>query len=648
MKLKIGVILAHPEAEQTFSHFADNADYELIFRTGFLDNAFDLACELQEEKVDAIITLGIPMDVFNAHITVEIFPVYPSSYDIINALYKARDLGEKLAFAEVPFQRIHYDIDRIASILRSDITHYKFSAIEHLSHRESIEKVVYRIIEDGRDVLVTMGGYSYTFAQSLAFPAIMVMPSEKSFLTALDNVKKLFWKYQVDAEKTRWLNAVFDSATEGVMVLDSNQIVVAINPSAQKFMRFNHDKIVGRHVLSIHSSNPLFQKFFNTSSNFEVVKSRTKEYAVKKEILYDGEIPLGTVIRANPMKEIQRLELDARRKISESGFVAKSTFSDIKGSSMAFEKTKQKAANYAKSHSNVILYGESGSGKEIFAQSIHNASLCKNGPFVAINCTVLTETLLESELFGYEDGAFTGAKKGGKPGLFELAHKGTLFLDEIGDMPLGIQVKLLRVLQERIVRRIGGSKNVPIDVRFIFATNRDLHMDIIEGSFRKDLYYRINVLVLHVPSLKDHKEDLKEIAQNILKKLSLQTGKALVLSDEAIRILQKYDWPGNVRELNNFLERAIFLDYHDDKVIHEMVSELMPIGALPKEQKSALEGERLWVDLDTMRNMENSIIEILYQRYNGNRKKLSDTLEISASSLYRRLKEMDIPKSLDG
>lgn len=525
-----------------------------------------------------------------------------------------------------------------------DITHYRFSALENFSNRESVEQVVHRVIEDGRDALVTMEGYSHAFARSLNFPAVLVMPEVQSFHSTLENVRRFFWVRQVEADKTKWLSAVFDNSKEGVMVLDNNQKVVVINSWAQKFMRLSQDKILNLHIDNVHSPNPLFRQFLDTNSNSEIIKSRTNEYIVKKEILYAGNLALGTVIRAHPVKELQRLELDARRKINESGFVAKYEFSDIKGSCQSFEKIKQKAQSYAKSQSSIILYGESGSGKEIFAQSIHNSSLCKDGPFVAINCTVLTATLFESELFGYEDGAFTGAKKGGKPGLFELAHKGTLFLDEIGDMPLSIQVKLLRVLQERTVRRIGGSKNIPIDVRFIFATNRNLQADIVDSGFRKDLFYRINVLPLYIPSLKDHKEDLKEIAQDILKKLSTETGKTLILSDESIRILQTYDWPGNVRELNNFLERALFLNYYDDSVIHEMVSELKPMDIPQKVHSPFSEEGRLLVNLDTMQNMENSIIQMLYERYGGNRKKMSDILEISASSLYRRLKEMDISK----
>ena len=645
MEMRIGVVSAWPDAENKYGHFSTQTDCELCFRVGFLDQAASLAQELYvSENVNAIITLGIPMDIFDDDIGRKIYPIYPSNYDILYALYKACELGTKPAFAEIPYQSVLYDFDNVCQILHTDIARYRFSNLIEHTHRESIETVVRKIVDDGRDVVATMGGYSYQLAKDAGLPCIPVMPESQSFMATLENVRRSYLAQQVEEEKTKWLNAVFDDSKEGVMVLDRFNRVVVINSSAQKFMHLRADEVVGHLIEEIYSINPLFQQFLKASSNLEIINSRTSSYVVNRDILYADQIPLGTVIRAHPVKELQKLEMNARRKISESGFTAAATFADIKGSSKIFEDAKHKARSYANSLSSIVLYGESGSGKELFAQSIHNASPCADGPFVAINCTVLTENLLESELFGYDDGAFTGARKGGKPGLFELAHKGTLFLDEIGDMPLSIQVKLLRVLQERMVRRIGGSKNIPVDVRLIFATHRDLKVDITEGRFRKDLYYRINVLVLQIPPLRDHKSDLIEISQDILKRLSKRTKKLLTLSDKSYRIMQSYDWPGNVRELNNFLERASFLNLND-KIILDMINDLVGSGKEPIIQEVSTENDRMTIDLDTMHNIENSIIKILYQTNGWNRKKIESVLEISTSSLYRRLKELNLLES---
>jgi len=642
MKLKIGVISSFPEAEEAYGHSASQNDLELVFRIGLLDKAADFAEELRESlKVDAVITLGIPRDIFTPEMLPFIYPIYPSNYDVLNALYAAKRLGNRPAFGEILFDSVLYDFDHICKILDMEVAHYRFASLEHHTHRESVESVVMRMMHDGRDVIVTMGGYSHAFAKQLGLASVAIMPESQTFLSTLENVRRAFLIHKVETEKMRWLNAVFDSAKEGVMVVDRDGKVVVVNDSARKFMHLEQATILGRHVDSIHSKNPLFRQFLEARSDVEIVKSRTKSYVVNREVLYADHIPLGTAIRAYPVNVIQRLELDARRIINESGFVASATFPDIKGSSKTFRQVKQKANDYAGSTSNVVLYGESGCGKEIFAQSIHNASPCVAGPFVAVNCTALTENLLESELFGYEDGAFTGARKGGRSGLFELAHKGTLFLDEIGDMPLSIQVKLLRVLQERTVRRIGGSKNIPVDVRFIFATNRNLKADIVEGRFRQDLYYRINVLSVHIPPLRDHKEDLRDISQDILKRLSAKFKRIITLPPDSFALMETYNWPGNIRELHNFLERASFLREPSVSDIAAMLNDLKEGATSSVEPEAVVRDGAVTVELGTMRDMEKTIIKTLYEQRGWSRKTIESVLDISASSLYRRLKELD-------
>ena len=217
----------------------------------------------------------------------------------------------------------------------------------------------------------------------------------------------------------------------------------------------------------------------------------------------------------------------------------------------------EKAKRFALSDSNILLYGESGCGKELFAQSIHNFSAYSRGPFLAINCATLPEALLESELFGYAEGAFTGAKKGGNQGLLELANYGTLFLDEIGEMPLSLQSRLLRVLQDKSVRRIGGNKNVPVNVRIIAATNRDLRQMVKEGTFRGDLFYRIDVLRLNIPPLRERKEDIPLIIEELLINFTRERAQSFAFTADQIQRLMEYNWYGNVRELRNFVERVL-------------------------------------------------------------------------------------------
>jgi transcriptional regulator with PAS, ATPase and Fis domain len=235
--------------------------------------------------------------------------------------------------------------------------------------------------------------------------------------------------------------------------------------------------------------------------------------------------------------------------------VAKFTFGDICGGNPVFTRAIDLARQYARVDSTVLIHGETGVGKELFAQSIHRASSRGSGPFVAVNCAALPETLLESELFGYVEGAFTGARRKGKPGLFELAHHGTIFLDEISEIPLSLQGRLLRVLQERQVIRLGHDRVIPIDVRVLCATNRDLKGLVEEGRFRGDLYWRLNVLNLFIAPLRDRRSDILPLARLFLGTLSPEGRNGITFTEEAIRFLTRYRWPGNVRELRNFCER---------------------------------------------------------------------------------------------
>ena len=276
-------------------------------------------------------------------------------------------------------------------------------------------------------------------------------------------------------------------------------------------------------------------------------------------ILVDGQ-RRGVVATFQDVKQLQNSEQKIRLKLHEKGLVAKYAFNDILGDSPAIRSTIQIARSYAASRASVLILGETGTGKELFAQSIHNASDRRDGPFVAINCAAVSNSLLESELFGYEAGSFTGASRGGREGVFELAHGGTLFLDEIGEIPRETQVELLRVLQEKEIRRVGGSRVIPVDVRIIAATNKDLLQETVEGRFREDLYYRLDVLDLKLPPLRERGDDVKILGLHLFRQLP--GGKDPIMQSQFLYLLEQvgpYQWYGNIRELQNFVERANIL-----------------------------------------------------------------------------------------
>jgi transcriptional regulator with PAS, ATPase and Fis domain len=332
----------------------------------------------------------------------------------------------------------------------------------------------------------------------------------------------------------------------------------------------------------------------------------------------------------NPVKKDESL---TRKKLHDKGLRARYTFNDIIDGTGVFRKTLSQAARFSQVECPVLITGESGTGKELLAQSIHNAGPRRDGPFVAVNCAALPENLLESELFGYSEGAFTGALKGGKPGLFELARGGSIFLDEISEIPFSFQSKLLRVLQENEVRRIGDDKILSVDIRVITATNRNLRDMTRKGLFRQDLLYRLDVLSIHIPPLRERPEDIIHLFNHYTAEFSRKYNKEIAfLSGDAKRLLEQYAWEGNVRELRNITERICLLNKQcviSAGMIREVLplpdGEISPVHSAGREHPS-----------------EQEALKSLMEQYGGNRRKIAEHLNIDRSTLWRRLKKYRI------
>jgi transcriptional regulator with PAS, ATPase and Fis domain len=324
---------------------------------------------------------------------------------------------------------------------------------------------------------------------------------------------------------------------------------------------------------------------------------------------------------------------------------SKYTFNEIVGMSPQMKKLRHLAAQAAKTTSTVLIRGESGTGKELLAQAIHNASSRSNQPFIKVNCAAIPESLMESELFGYCEGAFTGALRGGKPGKFELANGGTIFLDEIGDLHPSIQSKLLRVLQEFEFERLGGTKTINVDVRVIAATNRDLRDLMRRGKFRSDLFYRLNVVDLHTPPLRERREDIDYLTDYLLEKITDRLHIPLVaISNEARQLLREYDFPGNVRELENILERAInIINENTDTIQPEHLS-LLGFNTAPSANSvnhNLMSSLPMTLEESVSLAEKNAILEAL-KHSGGNRKKAAQLLNIHRSLLYKKLRKHNI------
>jgi transcriptional regulator with PAS, ATPase and Fis domain len=373
-----------------------------------------------------------------------------------------------------------------------------------------------------------------------------------------------------------------------------------------------------------------------------VRKVRMKVGPAKKEVIVNvAPIFLEGMIRGSvgviqDISEIIALteELSRTKRLLRH-LEARYTWEDIIGTSLVIERAKEQAKMAAETPATVLLRGESGTGKELFAHAIHNASPRRRGKFVRVNCAAIAESLLESELFGYDEGAFTGALKGGKKGLFEEGNDGTVFLDEIGDISLSLQSKLLRVLQEKEIMHVGGTRPVPVDVRIIAATNANLEQKLHAKTFREDLYYRLNVIPIHIPALREHKEDIGLLAEHIMGVLNQEFGRQVQrISDDSLKNLCEYEWPGNVRELENVLGRAMIAMRPQDTVIE--VSHLPP---LPRDKPSSEPPLSIPAHPleKTLAAAERAAVSGALLEAKGNRTKAAALLGISLRSLFYKI-----------
>lgn len=464
----------------------------------------------------------------------------------------------------------------------------------------------------------------------------MVVATAKaiSIMIEMENKKnELLYKNQCH-------KVIVNSITDGLLTVDKDGYLTYINEIGVEMLGFKGKNPIGRHVTELVDFKPVILEVLKTGKGYVdrdviVTTSRGEKIRFIKTAVpirdENGEL-IGVVDTFRKIKAVQNFVNHI------IGSYADYCFDDIIGSSSNLAESIRLAKVAANSTSNVLIYGESGTGKELIAHSIHNAGNRRDKPFVSINCSAIPRELLESELFGYEGGAFTGALRKGRIGKFELADGGTLFLDEIGDMPLEMQVKLLRVIQERKITRIGGNNTFDIDVRLITATNKDLLKNSDLGQFRKDLYYRINVLNINLPPLRERKSDINELVDFFIHKMSSKLNKKVNrISQEALMILKQYDWPGNIRELENVIERAINICDGEEITKYVLPQELL-------EEDRMLENV---IEFDTHKIepldvIEKRVIEKALYATSGNISNTASLLNITRNTVYNKMKKYNI------
>ncbi len=460
-----------------------------------------------------------------------------------------------------------------------------------------------------------------------------------------------------------WLEQIIHLLNERIVVVDNEGTIIYMDHAYCDLLNTKQEDVIGKPVQEIIENTRMHIVTKTGEREVEHFQPINDSVMVANRfpIMIDGKLEgaVGTVMFADPenlrsfKNRIQRLvkDLSYYRSKVEKELKSSYTFDDLVGDSSSFRALKDFAKVISGSNSSVLISGESGTGKELFASSIHNNSFRDQAPFVPINCAAIPEELLESELFGYEDGAFTGAKKGGKKGLFEVAQNGTLFLDEIGDMPLSMQSKLLRALQEKEIQPVGGQRRIPIDVRIIAATHRNLEEMVKEGTFRQDLYYRINVIHLEIPPLRNRVEDIPLLIKMLLSKLEKRFYKKQVTcSTEVMEKLKRHLWPGNVRELENVLERAINvlkgnrIEVVDLPLYLRDMEENEELGHVGNETKKAIQESSIPIRplKDTVAMAEKQAIERTLRFTNGNKLEAAKLLGIGKTSLYDKCKLYEI------
>lgn len=442
---------------------------------------------------------------------------------------------------------------------------------------------------------------------------------------------------------TEDMKILLDAMDNGIIVTDVDTVVLYVNPAYLRFTGLQEGQIVGKLLKDVRSHSQLYlameskKPIYNRRREQDGVESFTSLIP----IIEDGELIGGLCV----VKEIDVMEAlineltELRRKERYYGEVnsfnfTRYSFGMVVGKNGGLKDLIDTAQKVAVNDGNILITGESGVGKEVIAQSIHNCSKRREKPFVAVNCSAIPESLWESEFFGYVSGAFTGAKKEGKMGLFELAQGGTLFLDEIGETPLPLQSKLLRVLEEGRIRKVGSEKEVPIDVRIIAATNKDIRQRVSDGEFRLDLYYRIAVFPLEIPPLRERRQDVTELVYSILEEYNHSSRKNIKISQAALEALQNYDWPGNVRELKNVMEFTCSFQEKGKVIMPEDLPNHIAAGSYIIKKDATLK--------EMVKQYEKSVVENYLKTMGDSiaaKKEIAQMLGISLATLYNIIKD---------
>ena len=593
---------------------------------GSLDEGVMLVKDLMDSPFEVLIARGGTDELLRrSGIQIPIVTIPITPMDILRAFKAGEKAGGKIAL--VAFQNMMSAVESCEDVMEIQT---EKCVVES---RNEVEEKIAMMVSKGFDTIIG-GGIITDFGKKYGVRTIVINTGKDVIACSILEAKRLAAAMREEKEKGEKFRTVVEYAYDGIISIDKAGRITILNPSAERLLKKRNKDLIDKNIQDIFPQIELTDTLARGVEETEVIKNiQGHPFIFSKIPIHVEKETIGAIAIFQDTGKIQQMEEKIRRASIKTGHFARYTFDDMLGSSDVMEESIQIAKQYAKTNSTVLIEGETGTGKEIIAQSIHNASGRIHDPFVAVNCAALPESLLESELFGYVPGAFTGADRKGKKGIFELAHGGTIFLDEISEIHPQLQGRLLRVIQEKQVMRIGDNRVIPIDVRIIAATNKNLEQLVEEGHFREDLYYRLNVLRLLLPSLGERREDIPVLLDYFLQQYSHRMGKEKIhMEEDALAVLCQYPWKGNVRELKNFAERLVVMTQKVN--IQEKDLKERFLGRGKKPQKMVQEVQ--------LSNVEKNAIEQALKEYGGNVSKAAEILGTSRTTLWRKMKKYGI------
>lgn len=654
-RLKIAAVGFHglrnllEAAAPSYAGVADVAVLDRIY-----DDAVQSITDLRASSgIDAVVAAGSNGQFLRERLDLPVVLVKPDGFDLMRILSGAALRARRIAlvtYGPPPTELLLFN-ERFS--LQLEVRSY--------SNEQEAGECVESLAATGVDTVVAPG-LVVDLARARGMEGVLLY-SQGAVREAMGAAIDIARVARQETDRREKLNTILAQLKDGVVAVDMEERIEAVNPAMEAFIGLPADQLLGRRLSAVQGELSLAHTLRTGMAEMEQVQQVGGRTSVvtRMPILEQGRRTGAVLVCQDPVV-IQRLDRSLRTRHLPPSQHAKYGLANLVGESKALRNVKRLALSCAQSTATVLIVGESGTGKELLAQGIHNASARRAQPFVAINCAAFPESLLESELFGYVEGAFTGSSRGGKMGLFEAAHTGTIFLDEIGEMPLSLQTRLLRVLQEREVLRIGATVPTPVDLRVIAATHRNLSKQVAEGRFRQDLYYRLNILSLRLPPLRERHGDLPLLTRHLAEKIAMRLGAPRLADEVLVKAVveagRDYDWPGNIRELENLIERILVFREPaaqgggiTQEELRDIAPELFTQRALSFEgadgggqvaaEDSSVSTPAALVEADLQAVERRHLLKVLEQS-GGNREEAARLLGVSRTTLWRRMRRLGV------